>query len=144
MSTDAAPLPDPALLPDDPAVLKQLVVQLFEQLQEANTKLERMEHHIHLLLKRIYGSTSEKFDPRQSVLFDTQAGEEETPGKSSAPAGDTPPASRPVSPNRDRHGRGRIPDEIKREEVEHDLSDAEKACMSARSTPAKSCFPKAA
>ncbi len=32
MSTSALPLLDPALLPDDPAVLKQLVVQLFEEL----------------------------------------------------------------------------------------------------------------
>ena len=74
MSTDALPLPDPALLPDDPAVLKQLVVQLLEELQKANARLERQEHHMHLLLKRIYGSTSEKFDPQQGVLFDPQAG----------------------------------------------------------------------
>ena len=74
MSTDALPLPDPALLPDDPAVLKQLVVQLLEELQKANARLERQEHHMHLLLKRIYGSTSEKLDPQQGVLFDAQAG----------------------------------------------------------------------
>ena len=73
MSTDALPLPDLALLPDDPAVLKQLVVQLMEELQKARERLERQEHHMHLLLKRLYGSTSEKFDPRQGVLFDAQA-----------------------------------------------------------------------
>ena len=72
------PLPDPALLPDDPAVLKQLVVQLLEELQKANSRLERQEHHMHLLLKRIYGSTSEKLDPQQGVLFDPHPGEEET------------------------------------------------------------------
>ena len=70
MSTDALPLPDPALLPDDPVVLKQLVMQLLEELHKANARLERQEHHMHLLLRRIYGSTSEKFDPRQGVLFD--------------------------------------------------------------------------
>jgi transposase len=53
----------------DPAVLKQLVVQLLEELRSANARLERQEHHMHLLLKRLYGSTSEQFDPRQSVLF---------------------------------------------------------------------------
>ena len=37
MSTDALPLPDPALLPDDVAVLKQLVVQLLEQLRSATS-----------------------------------------------------------------------------------------------------------
>jgi len=47
------PLSDPALLPDDPAVLKALVVQLLEELQKANARLERQEHHMHLLLKRL-------------------------------------------------------------------------------------------
>jgi len=125
MSTDAMPLADPALLPDDPAVLKALVVQLLEELQIARARLERQEHHMHLLLKRLYGSTSEKLDPRQGLLFDVQAGEEELPP--SPPA--TPPASRPSPKNRDRHGRGRIPDQIERQEQTHDLSEAEKAAM---------------
>src|SRR4030042_6209155 len=106
MSTDAMPLPDPALLPDEPAVLKQLVVQLLEELQKANARLQRQEHHMHLLLKRIYGSTSERFDPRQGVLFDVQAGEEE--------AATSPPVPPPVSPSVPQHrhkpGRGGIPD----------------------------------
>ena len=53
---DALLLPDPALLPDDPAVLKQLVVQLLEELQKANARLERQEHHMHLLLKGSMGA----------------------------------------------------------------------------------------
>jgi transposase len=122
---DALPLPDPAMLPDDPAVLKQLVVQLLEELQKANARLERQEHHMHLLLKRIYGSTSEKFDPRQGALFDSQPDEEEK----AAPRTPAPPASSPTSKNRDRHGRGRIPEKIKREEVVHDLTAAEKAAL---------------
>ncbi len=119
------PLPDPALLPDDPAVLKQLVVQLLEELQKANSRLERQEHHMHLLLKRIYGSTSEKFDPQQGVLFDPHPGQEETAASPPAP----PPTASPVSKNRDRHGRGRIPGEIERQEVVHDLTDVEKAAL---------------
>ena len=96
MSTDALLLPNPALLPDDPAVLKQLVVQLLEELQKAHARLERQEHHMHLLLKRIYGSTSEKLDPRQGALFDSQTG-----GEEAAPP-PPPPASPPVSRNRDK------------------------------------------
>ena len=122
---DALLLPDPALLPDDPAVLKQLVVQLLEELQKANARLERQEHHMHLLLKRIYGSTSEKLDPRQGELFDPQSGAE-----ASAPSPPTPPpASSPASRKRDQHGRGRIPEKIKREEVVHDLTAAEKTAL---------------
>jgi transposase len=119
------PLPDPALLPDDPAVLKQLVVQLLEELQKANARLERQEHHMHLLLKRLYGSTSEKLDPRQGVLFDSQPGEEQTVPTTPAP----PPASSATSKNRHKHGRGRIPEKIEREERVHDLTDAEMAAL---------------
>jgi transposase len=125
MSMDALPLPDLALLPDDPAVLKQLVVQLLDELQKANARLERQEHHMHLLLKRIYGSTSEKFDPQQGVLFDSQPGEEEAVLSAPAP----PPATSATAKIRDKHGRGRVPDKIKREEVVHDLSEAEKAAL---------------
>jgi len=67
MSTEALPLPDPAMLPDDPAVLKQMIVQVLEELQKERGARERLEHHLHLLLKRFYGSTSEKFDPRQGL-----------------------------------------------------------------------------
>ena len=120
MSTDALPLPDVTLLPDDPAVLKQLVVQLLEELHQARARLERQEHHMHLLLKRLYGSASEKLDPRQGALFDSQPGGEET-----LPSAVMPAALTPVSKKRHRHGRGRIPETIQREEVVHDLSSAE-------------------
>ena len=136
MSTDATPpvdppLPDAALLPDDPAVLKQLVVQLLAELQKARARLERQEYHMHLLLKRLYGSTSEKRDPRQSLLFDAQAGEGETPVSPPAPPPATavPAASPPSAPQRDKHGRGRIPGNIERQEEVHDLTDAEKVAL---------------
>jgi hypothetical protein len=115
LSTDALLLPDLATLPDDPAVLKQLVVQLLEELRKANARLERQEHHMHLLLKRIYGSTSEKLDPRQGELFDSQPGAEASAPSPPVP----PPTASTISRNRDKHGRGRVPDKIKREEVVH-------------------------
>ena len=125
MSTDALPLPDPALLPDDVAVLKQLIVQLLEELRLRDERLQRQEHHMHLLLKRLYGSTSEKFDPRQGVLFDAQAGEGEAAASPPVP----PPTTSPTSKNRDKHGRGRIPGNIERKEEIHDLSEAEMAAL---------------
>jgi transposase len=124
MSTDATPQLDPALLPDDPAVLKALVVQLLEELQKANARLERQEHHMDLLLKRIYGSTSEKFSPQQSMLFDPRPDEKES-AQSTAVA----PVASGVSKKRDKHGRGRLPDKLQREEVVHDLSEAEKSLL---------------
>ena len=65
MSTDAPLLPDPAELPDDPAFLKRLVVQLFELLRQRDQRLSKLEHHLDVLLKKVFGRTSEKFDPRQ-------------------------------------------------------------------------------
>jgi transposase len=129
MSTDALPLPDLDALPDDPAVLKQMIVQLLEELQKERGSRERLEHHLNLLLKRLYGNSSEKFDPRQGVLFDAQPGAEEASATPPSPETKSPPAARSASANRDKHGRGRIPDEIEREEVVHDLTDAEKAAM---------------
>ena len=86
---------------------------------------------MHLLLKRLYGSTSEKFDPRQSVLFAAEPGKDEAAAGPPVPppATDVPLASPPTAKNRDKHGRGRIPDNIERKEEVHDLTDAEKAAL---------------
>jgi len=84
---------------------------------------------MHLLLKKVYGRTSEKFDPRQGVLFDPNPSEEEAPSAPTPPAAEDTPASPPASKKRHRHCRGRIPDDVKREEVIHDLTDAEKTAL---------------
>ena len=125
MSTDASPIVDPSLLPDDPALLKQLIVQLLAELRESHARLERQEHHMHLLLKRLYGSASEKFDPQQGLLFDVAASEEATVAPPAPPV----PAPRPAPPHRHPHGRGRLPESLKRVELVHDLTEAEKAAL---------------
>jgi transposase len=63
------------------------------------------------------------------VLFDAQAGAEEAATSPAPPVPEAPPTSPPASRNRDRHGRGRIPDEIERKEEIHDLTEAEKAAL---------------
>ena len=97
------------------------------ELQKANARLERQEHHMHLLLKRIYGSTSEKLNPQQGVLFDPSVGQLQA--VTNLPASAASPAPRSTAANRDKHGRGRIPDTIRREELVHDLTEAEKAVL---------------
>src|SRR5436189_2329672 len=97
MSTDAASSPqatlqvDPTTLPDDAAVLKSLVAQLFAQLQSRDGRISDLEHRMSLLLRKLYGSKSEKLDPRQTSLFDlltAAAGEDQA-----AVAPDPPPAA---------------------------------------------------
>jgi hypothetical protein len=46
MSTDALPLPDFSTLSDDPATLRQLVLQLLEALQGERDQREKLPHHI--------------------------------------------------------------------------------------------------
>jgi len=74
MSTDATSSPpaalqvDPTTLPDDAALLKSLVAQLFAQLQSRDGRISDLEHRMSLLLRKLYGSKSEKLDPRQTSL----------------------------------------------------------------------------
>jgi transposase len=138
MSTDAASSPpaalqvDPATLPDDAALLKSLVAQLFAQLQSRDGRISDLEHRMSLLLRKLYGRKSEKLDPRQASLFDllTSAAEDQT-----AVVDDTPPATieaptetRSTKPGTG-HGRRRLPDQLQRREEVHDLTDAEKEAL---------------
>ena len=136
-----------AELPDDPALLKRLLVDQRAQLraehdalvdrikQEAAEQLEalrlRMEAEkkaeIDAILRRFYGPKSERFDPRQLLLFGLRVdatpldepGIEEESGE--------PLVTRRVR-NRHKHGRQRLPDHLPRIEIEHDLADDEKPC----------------
>ena len=142
MSTDAASSPpaalqvDPATLPDDAALLKSLVAQLFAQLQSRDGRISDLEHRMSLLLRKLYGSKSEKLDPRQTSLFDllTAATEDQSPVANEAPSNaavDSSPDEMPTSAVKQRsgHGRRRLPDQLQRREVEHDLTEPEKEAL---------------
>ena len=119
--------PDLAALPDDPAVLKPLILQLFEALQKERHDRERLERHMDLLLRRVYGRTSEKLDPNQGLLFELPGESADEEAKIIASADESSPAK--PSPNRHSHGRGRLPDTLERVEVVHDLTEAEKESL---------------
>lgn len=128
-------------LPDDPAILKQLLMQeraarlaQIEQIrQEAAQQLEaqrqRLEAEkkaaVEAILRRFYGPRSERFDPTQLLLFglaidsmpvDAQAVEEEAAQKLT---------SRRV---RHKHGRQRLPECLERIPIEHTLEGEKLAC----------------
>lgn len=139
MSTDAASSPqaalqvDPATLPDDAALLKSLVAQLFAELQSRDGRISDLEHRMSLLLRKLYGSKSEKLDPRQTSLFDllTTAAEDSPAPAADAGDGSADETLAPTSSAKQRsgHGRRRLPDQLERREVEHDLTDAEKEAL---------------
>jgi transposase len=124
--TDAAPPLDPTLLPQDVATCHALIAQLVAELRTRDARVADLEHRMDLLLKRVYGRTSEKIDPAQLPLFDTtpEAPVPELPPPA-LPAADAPPP-RSKKPG---HGRRRLPDRLKRVEALHDLTEAEKQAL---------------
>jgi transposase len=138
MSTDAASASqaalqvDPATLPDDAALLKSLVAQLFAELQSRDGRISDLEHRMSLLLRKLYGSKSEKLDPRQASLFDLLAAASEdqqtAAGHDTSPASETSTETRSTKPGTG-HGRRRLPGQLQRREMVHDLTDAEKDAL---------------
>jgi transposase len=137
MSTDAASSPpaalqvDPAILPDDATLLKSLVAQLFAELQSRDGRISDLEHRMSLLLRKLYGSKSEKLDPRQASLFDllAAASDQQTAvSHGTAPAIEARTETR-FTKSGTGHGRQRLPDQLQRREVTHDLTDAEKEAL---------------
>jgi transposase len=130
MSTDAPLSTDLHLLPDDPPLLKQMIADLMVELSKKDGRIEQLQQRMDLLLRKLYGTSSEKFDPRQASLFETNPSEAEAVAE---PAVDSHPApehdvSR-ASSSRPGHGRRKLPDTLKTVEVIHDLTDTEKAAM---------------
>jgi transposase len=144
-----------AELPDDPMLLKRLLVErdaevrqrnaaivereaqiaqreaMIEQIkQEAAERIEALQRQhqaeLEALLRRFYGPRSERFDPRQLLLFgltiDNLAAQISTqPDPAAADAVNR-------QPRRHNHGRGPLPASLRRIIIPHDLSDEEKKC----------------
>ena len=69
MTTDGTTVLAPEALPSDLATCHALIRQLLEQLNNSSRKLTQMEHQLQQLLRRLYGRSSEKIDPKQMALF---------------------------------------------------------------------------
>lgn len=132
MSTDAPLTPDFNLLPNDPQLLKQLIADLMVELSKKDGRIEQLQHRMDLLLRRLYGASSEKFDPRQASLFETTPSEPGAAATTESAAENSlapePDPSRAAS-SRPGHGRRKLPDTLKTVEIIHDLTDTEIAAM---------------
>ena len=132
MSKDAPLTPDFNLLPNDPQLLKQMIADLMVELSKKDGRIEQLQHRMDLLLRRLYGASSEKFDPRQANLFEIAPPEPVAPVTIEAtvdnPVAAEPETSRTTS-SRSGHGRRKLPDTLKTVDVIHDLTETEKAAM---------------
>jgi len=126
VTTDGTQVLEPQALPGDLAACHALIRQLLEQLDNSSRKLTKMEHQLQQLLRRLYGRSSEKIDPKQMALFAEMF---KQLGAQNPPAEPDPTPAAPAAPtNRKGHGRRRIPADLPRERVLHDLPENEKPC----------------
>jgi transposase len=129
-----------ATLPDDPVLLKQLLAQRNTELAQRDSMIEQIkreaadaiaalkqkhEADLGVLLRRFYGPKSERFDPRQLLLFGLVM--ESLPVDTAAVEGE---AGEPFKTRRiqHKHGRAKLPEALPRIPIEHDLKPEEKLC----------------
>src|SRR5215469_5787429 len=90
MSTDGCATPEVSLpdatapLPDDPAILQQMIRELLAVLRQTRDENEQLQHRLDLLLRRLYGPRTERFDPNQPLLITDAFDAPEVPTASDA------------------------------------------------------------
>ena len=98
---------------------------LLEEQHRHLRKIDDLQHQVQALLRRYFGRSSEKMDPRQMLLFETLI-DKAIPEMPAEEDSDTQ-ASTPTR-QRKGHGRRRLPSNLPREKVIHDLPEEEKPC----------------
>lgn len=119
------PLPTAEQLPDDPEVLKRMILELLATLQREQHDKQQLRDRLDLLLRRLYGPRSERVNPDQLLLF-----AEPDPAATTVPSASPAPEAAPAaSPRRSQpHGRRRLPENLPRRLVHHELSESERRC----------------
>jgi transposase len=138
MSTTVSPTPGASLpdatapLPDDPAILQQMIRELLDILRQTRHENEQLQHRLHLLLFRLYGPRTERFDPNQPLLIPDAFDPVEVPTATETPPADAAaPASEPAADPKKKsrpHGRKQLPKNLPRVPVIHELTEAERCC----------------
>jgi transposase len=131
MSTEA-PIASPTL-PEDPAALKQLVLERDRRIAQLELDKLRLEHQLELLKKRYYGPRADKLNPAQLALefaLELEArplGPDTLPPEQAAAEAQAPD---PASIRRVRRGRRDLSafDDLPVTTQIHDLPEEQKAC----------------
>jgi transposase len=120
-ATPASAVFDPAKLPDDTSVLKQLIAELLLALRDERRNREEMQQRLDALLRR--SRPAEPIDPNQPLLFPELAQPE--------PAAPAPPTVETESSRRGKskpHGRRRPARQLRREQRRYELPTLERLC----------------
>lgn len=130
-TSDATPLPD------DLAVLHAMIRELLDTLHKTQLERDGLRERIDLLVRKLYGKKSERFDPNQPFLFpDLNSSSNPTSDAScdipaslasdqTAESNSEPNAA---EPKRKGHGRKLLPEKLRRERIVHELPEAQRLC----------------
>jgi transposase len=111
---------DPAKLPDDTAVLKQMIVELLAAMQRDRRELAAVQQRLDAFLQR--GRRVDVLDPNQPLLFPELA--EPEPAAPPPPLTEEAPSRRRSKP----HGRRRPSPTLRREPRRYELTLLERLC----------------
>ena len=125
VSVRNVPLPAPEQLPDDPETLKRMILELLATLHQERQDKDALRQRLDLLLRRLYGARTERFNPEQALLFADAA---EEPAAAEVGAAESESSSSPRPRRCKPHGRRQIPANLPRRPVHHELNDAERTC----------------
>jgi len=110
-------------LPNNIEQLKELIVQLNQQLQEKNQKINSLQHQLKSALQFRFGKKSEKLATQLGLFDEAILSEEEQVLATEADQEITV-----ASFTRQKGGRKALPADLPREQIIHDLPEAEKVC----------------
>src|SRR6516225_2384078 len=135
MSTDTVPAPSILLpdatapLPDDPVILQQMIRELLDVLRQTRHENEQLQHRLDILLRRLYGPRTERFDPNQPLLFPDAFDVPAVPAPQDVPSAADPDSGVGTPKNKQRgHGRKELPKNLPRVPVVYELTEAERRC----------------
>jgi transposase len=110
--------------------LQTLHKELLELQQQKERTIEQLQHQLQSLLRRIYGKSAEKIDPKQLQLFTSLLNQLAPPMPAVAEMPAAPPEPAPQTPRSagGGHGRRRLPSDLPRQKIIHDLPEEQKPC----------------
>lgn len=127
MATDGNALTTSVNFPSDVTACHALIQQLLEFWQQTQRENESLRQRLDQLIRKVYGRSREKLDSKQMLLFaDLLQQLQQEADLPAAPEPATPPVT-PKAPGTG-HGRRKLPANLPRKKVIHDLPEAEKAC----------------
>jgi transposase len=126
-SIPVANLPAPPPLPDDVALLKQMIHELLDALKKSEHEREGVQQRLDQLLRRLYGPKAERFDPNQPWLIPEMAQTDAEGNQPEPPVADDANGTA-TKPKRPGHGRKKLPADLPRQRKEHTLPEAQRVC----------------